>query len=281
MRTVVVVPCYNEARRLDVRRFLDFADADPLTDFVFVNDGSSDCTLEILEGMHHARPQRFSFVHLKNNRGKAEAVRRGMLLALELPADCVGFWDADLATPLEEIGVFRRVLQTRQDIELVVGTRLALLGRRIERHPLRHRLGRLFARAAATVLGLAIYDTQCGAKLFRATPMLASALGDPLVSRWIVDVELLARLKMLRPEGLPPLGQVIYECPLESWREVAGSKLRPADFFRSLEELAQIYWKYLLPGRRQPASIPVSILRADTSLDFQKAYRDREDRKAA
>ena len=281
MRTVIVVPCYNEAQRLDVRRFLEFADADPLTDFVFVNDGSSDCTLEILEGLHHARPRRFSFVHLKNNRGKAEAVRRGMLLALDLPAECVGYWDADLATPLEEISVFRRVLETRLEIELVVGTRLALLGRKIDRHPLRHRLGRLFARAAAAVLGLAIYDTQCGAKLFRATPLLADALGDPLLSRWIVDVELLARLKMMRPAGQLPLAQVIYECPLESWREVAGSKLRPADFFKSLKELAHIYWTYLLPGRRQPASAYDITLGAGVSLDFHQGDRDHEERKAA
>ena len=69
--------------------------------------------------------------------------------------------------PLESICEFRRVLEKRNTIDVVLGSRIPLLGRDIQRRPLRRILGRVFARTASLVLGLSLYDTQCGAKLFR------------------------------------------------------------------------------------------------------------------
>jgi dolichyl-phosphate beta-glucosyltransferase len=258
-RAVIVVPCFNEAQRLDLRRFLDFGGRFESVDFLFVNDGSRDRTLELLEALHASNPARFSFLHLARNSGKAEAVRLGMLLALESRPDYVGFWDADLATPLEDIPAFCRVLDHKAAIELVVGIRLPLLGRSIERQSLRRWLGRLFARAASLVLGIGIYDTQCGAKLFRATAQLREAIEQPFLARWTFDVELLARLRRAKlgsakqddaKPGTPPLPleQVIYEFPLDRWRDVAGSKVKASDFFKSFIELLRIYWAYLEPG---------------------------------
>ena len=105
-RTIIVVPCYNEANRLDAVRFQEFSAANPAVEFLFLNDGSTDGTLGVLERLHAVDPQHFRFVHFSRNSGKAEAVRRGMLTALEDSPDYVGFWDADLATPLCEIPHF-------------------------------------------------------------------------------------------------------------------------------------------------------------------------------
>jgi len=141
------------------------------------------------------------------------------------------------------------VLDHKPAIELVIGVRLPLLGHAIERQPLRRMLGRLFAQAASLVLGIGICDTQCGAKLFRATPALRQAFEQPFLARWTFDVELLARLRNSRP-GQSPAGleQAIYEFPLDRWRDVAGSKVKASDFFKSLFELLHIYWAYLRPG---------------------------------
>lgn len=265
--SVVVVPCYNEAQRLDVRHFEQFAARTHGIDFLFVNDGSRDTTLELLEGLHVRQPRRFSFLHLKQNSGKAEAVRQGCLLALEGRPAYLGYWDADLATPLEDIPRFADVLESRPAIDVVVGCRIPLLGHRIERQPLRRALGRVFANVASQALRLPIYDTQCGAKLFRVTPLLRQSLAEPFCTRWIFDVEILARMTIgRRKSGLAPLGEAIYEQPLDHWRDVAGSKLKRGDFAKAFLEMARIYTRYLRPGAPWtppvPAVVPAETRRA-------------------
>jgi glycosyltransferase involved in cell wall biosynthesis len=234
-------------------------------ELLFVNDGSRDETLELLEHLHAANPRRFSFLHLARNGGKAEAVRQGILLAVRSGADYVGFWDADLATPLADIEPFCRVLDAKPAIDVVVGTRMPLLGHAIERTPARRLLGRVFANAASLALGVRLYDTQCGAKLFRVTPRLVELCSEPFLARWIFDVEILARMKLARrARGLPPLGEAIYEFPLDRWRDVAGSTIKRSDFVKAALQLGRIWWTYLRPGARYA---PPAVLPDSTHLD--------------
>jgi hypothetical protein len=129
---------------------------------------------------------------------------------------------------------------------MVFGARVRLLGRSIERSALRHYLGRMFATAASITLGLGIYDTQCGAKLFRASPAMQALFQEPFLTRWLFDVEILARLiHARRGTRLPQVEDIVYEFPLHEWHDVAGSKVRPGDFVRALFGLAMIYWHYL------------------------------------
>ncbi len=243
MRPVaIVVPCFNEEQRLNpfaFRRFL----ADSLRcRFVFVNDGSRDGTLEVLHRLQSAcEPGLIEVVDLPQNGGKAEAVRQGMQQALRSRAELIGFWDADLATPLEAIDDFVRVFDRNAKIDIVVGTRLPLLGHAVERNAKRGFLGRCFAWAASFALGIRLQDTQCGAKMFRPSPILAAALHRPFLSRWIFDVELLARWRQLRECGASDLRTCLYERPLEVWTEVAGSRLKPSDFLKAPLELWHIY----------------------------------------
>jgi dolichyl-phosphate beta-glucosyltransferase len=259
-RAIVVVPCYNEAKRLNLRAIQDFGRRAENVELLFVNDGSRDETLELLEHLHGNNPRSFSFLHLAKNGGKAEAVRQGFLRALRSDADYIGFWDADLATPLAQIEPFCRVLDTHPAIEAVIGTRLRLMGHKIERHWLRQRLGRLFARTASLALGAPFFDTQCGAKLFRASGRLEYCFARPFLTRWIFDVEVFARMHQLRSgSSLPALAERIYEFPLDSWRDVAGSTLKKGDFVKAVAELAAIYWTYLRPGAHPPAPLPSMV----------------------
>jgi glycosyltransferase involved in cell wall biosynthesis len=256
--TVIVIPCYNEAGRLDVREFTDYPARDQRTYFLFVNDGSTDGTRGVLDGLNRQDPCVFRVLHLRRNAGKAEAVRQGALLALQSAPSYVGYWDADLATPLGVIGEFRALLETRSPLELVLGSRVRLLGREVHRSRRRHYLGRVFATMASTVLGLSVYDTQCGAKLFRATPATHRLFQEPFRSSWIFDVEILAR--MVRDRYLssgPGAERVVCELPLPCWRDVDGSKVKARDFLRAPFELAVIYRHYLAGLRAAgPAPTP-------------------------
>ncbi len=245
-RAVIVSPCYDEERRLRPEGFLAFARAHPEIELTLVNDGSRDGTLALLQSLATESRGRFRVIDQQPNRGKAEAVRRGMRAAFESGAVYAGFWDADLATPLDAIPEFAALLDARADLDIVFGARVKLLGRSVERAAARHYIGRVFATAVSVVLRLGIYDTQCGAKLFRVTPELREVFDEPFASRWIFDVEILARLIALRrARGGPPLEATLYELPLREWRDVAGSKVTPGDFARAAVELAQIYRRYL------------------------------------
>ncbi len=250
----LVVPCFNEAARLDVDAFRTFAlpAGEHALEIVFVDDGSRDATRKVLEELVATMPGRARLVALDRNGGKAEAVRQGVLSALwqrsssassaPRPHDprFVGYWDADLATPLGELTRFLQVMDEQPEVSFVVGSRVKLMGRAIERKPVRHYLGRVFATAASQTLGMPIYDTQCGAKLLRISKDTARLFDEPFTSGWIFDVELLARFR----DALPDAASRIYELPLDSWNDVAGSKVRPRDFVRSAAALGRIWRKY-------------------------------------
>jgi glycosyltransferase involved in cell wall biosynthesis len=239
--TIIVIPCYNEATRLQIAIFKAFACTQPAVRFLFVDDGSTDGTWQVLAGLHQADPARFAIYRLPENCGKAEAVRQGMLRAFEAHPTYAGYWDADLATPLETIPRFIQVLDATPEIELVCGARIPLLGHRITRRAMRQWLGRLFAHAAALMLGVRIHDTQCGAKLFRATPQVHALFEAPFCTRWLLDVELVARMiQGRRGTPLPPVEEAIYEYALDVWRDMPGSKVTAWDVVKDLCGLARI-----------------------------------------
>ena len=243
--TVIVVPCYNEAERLPVEAFKGFVRRTHGIRFLFVDDGSTDATEGVLRGLSASDPESFCVHTLAVNSGKGEAVRHGFLAALESDPDYVGFWDADLATPLEAIREFRGVLDGRPDIEVAFGARVRLLGRAIRRNRLRHLLGRLFAITASLFLRVDIYDTQCGAKLFRVTPDLPVLFREPFASRWIFDVEIIARLMRARTgTERPQVRDIVYEVPLSEWRDAAGSKIKFRDFVIAFFGMIDILRKY-------------------------------------
>jgi hypothetical protein len=185
---------------------------------------------------------------LPRNRGKGEAVRLGLGRALQDGATTVGYLDADLATPPGEV---TRLLEGlgAEGVAAVIGSRIRFLGTHIERSAARHTIGRLFATLASLTLRVSVYDTQCGAKVFRRTPALERALAEPFVSRWCFDVELLGRLLIGEP-GVEPLPlDGIRELPLARWRHRAGSKIGIRHGPGILRELVVVSWD--LSGRRR------------------------------
>ncbi len=218
--------------------FLRFARQHPWVHYYFVDDGSTDETYHTLLQMERTLPHAVTVLRLPSNRGKAEAVRQGLRVAMTDANELVGYWDADLAAPLAELPRLRDVFRRQAHVRIVIGVRRRLLGRRIRRGPLRGFLGSGFAWTASQVLRMPRCDTQCGAKLFRNDELLQAILERPFQSRWIFDVELLARYRAAL--GKRRLLEAIYEQPLDEWADVSGSKLKPSDFVRALFELVRL-----------------------------------------
>jgi dolichyl-phosphate beta-glucosyltransferase len=238
----LVVPCYNEAARLDPEAFLHFLTTHPGVRLVMVDDGSVDGTWEVLERMRAAAPAAVTALRQSPNRGKAEAVRAGILAAFAEQPAVVGFFDADLSTPLRAVDDFLAVLRAHPDVEFILGSRVLLMGRDVKRKASRHYLGRVFATAVSHALDLPVYDTQCGAKMLRVNAATATLFATPFRSRWIFDVELIARyLRLPVGPGDPPRRNRLYELVLPAWHDKPGSKLRWYDFVRAMVDLGYIW----------------------------------------
>jgi dolichyl-phosphate beta-glucosyltransferase len=239
--TVIVVPCYNEAKRLRERSFIDFVKDYQDIQVLFVNDGSIDETQDVLRNICIEDPAGLSVLNLHQNVGKAEAVRQGFIEAFKRSPKFIAMWDADLSSPLKEVIGFQTFLDNNEDFQLVMGTRVKLLGRNIRRSTPRHIIGRIAATLISFALKLDVYDTQCGAKLFRTNEFTRVIFDHPFESSWIFDVELIARLiksfSVIHPGYSDKL---IYEFPLHDWCEMTGSKIRPSHYFKSLIDLIRI-----------------------------------------
>lgn len=245
-KTAIVVPCFNEDRRLAEDPFLSAVAGDEKVDFIFVDDGSTDQTGARLRSLCNRSAGRMQCLALDANRGKAEAVRRGFLEALSAGYGFVGYWDADLSTPLDAIPHFKEHFSDPR-VFMVMGSRVKLLGRMIKRRARRHYPGRVLATLTSIILGLGVYDTQCGAKLFRVTEALGKVFDRPFMTTWVFDVEIIARFIVLERQGILPAGTVssgIIEYPVEEWSDIPGSKIRFADYVLAPVELCRVH-RYL------------------------------------
>ena len=235
-KVLLIIPCFNEAKRLDPQPF-KAASAD--ISFCFANDGSSDQTLSMLQ-QAFSQIGKVSVFSSEKNLGKANIIRAAVLDQLKKGLDpeieWVGFWDADLATPLEEVALFLRFqADFAPEAQAIFGSRVLRLGAEIIRSRKRHYLGRLFATFASVALGVKSYDSQCGAKIFRKD-VLTKVFADEFLSRWIFDLEILLRLDEKN----------VVEVPLRRWHDVPGSKIKIyKEGFRVLKELYLIRKKYL------------------------------------
>ena len=236
-----MIPCFNEELRINERDYLNFAETRPNDLLLFVNDGSTDNTELLVRKIMMQRENVKLFAHKKNS-GKAEAVRNGILHAIEnFDFDYIGFMDADLSTPLSESILLVNELMQNSELEIVMGTRVQMLGKLIKRNLFRHWFSRVIATLICKVLNEAVYDTQCGAKVFvRSSAELL--FREKFISSWVFDVEILARHKKNVGEG--KFKTSVKEVPVSSWTEKENSKLKYHAVFRILADLYKINKHY-------------------------------------
>ncbi|PRX46303.1 glycosyltransferase [Salegentibacter salegens] len=219
---------------MDSKKFLQFLSQNEYH-FCFVNDGSEDRTYDLIVAIQDAFPDKVTIVNLSRNRGKGEAVRQGFLDAEATGKfDYIGYFDADLATPLEEISYLKGYFQ--KDYKIIIGSRVKRLGAEITRNSLRHYLGRVFATVASIHLGIKVYDSQCGAKIF-SCDMAKILFKEEFVTKWLFDLELIYRLKKYSPSDFE---KDILEVPLRIWKEKKNSKMKVIDFILAPFDLYKI-----------------------------------------
>lgn len=102
-KVTILLPAYNEAGSIDIlhNRMIEVATQNPdyQWEFLIVNDGSTDCTLEKIKQLHHA-DCRFSYIDLSRNYGKEIAMMAGFDYAT---GDAVIIMDADMQHPISVI----------------------------------------------------------------------------------------------------------------------------------------------------------------------------------
>ena len=115
------------------------------------------------------------------------------------------------------------------------------LGSSIDRHLWRHITGRVFATFASVISRLPVYDSQCGAKLFRRHAV-AIVFQEPFATQWLFDVEILVRLR--NRLGMRAVLEMVAEVPLKTWVDVSGSKLRVKHMLGVPFDLLRIHGRY-------------------------------------
>lgn len=241
MKTLLIVPCYNEASRWDPSYWANIVRPGDL-DVLFVNDGSRDGTLRLLKGEEASLGA--SLVDLDRNRGKAEALRHGLLSGWNSGHDAIGYLDADGAFPASEVTRMAdeagRLLvsdgRSPAPYDAVWSARVLMAGRDIRRHGRRHYLGRIITTLIAPWHGYEIYDTQAGFKIFRKSDALFSCLQEPFHTKWFPDVEILQRWRLATGASMR-----LWEDPVTGWHDVPGSKMNAGQYQQILKDLLWVY----------------------------------------
>lgn len=237
----VVIPCYNEEERLSSDEFKEFAHKNLGYHLCFVNDGSTDNTLKVLEELKLTNPSHISVFDCEKNGGKAEAVRQGMLhLAKDPQLDYIGFLDADLSTDFLDFNDLVETLEN-SNFKIVSGSRMARMGANITKESARKIISMTINLIIRTILQMPFNDTQCGAKVMRKEiiPLLFT---KPFITKWIFDVEMFIRMR--KHYGKDKVQQFICEQPLKRWIHADGSKLSMKDSVKIVGQLAQIAFTY-------------------------------------
>jgi len=222
----IVLPAYNEAKRLgpaldELFGYLDGPTPEgvhPRIDVLVVDDGSSDCTADlVLARPEAARSVDGDEAHLGllrvKHAGKGSAVRSGMLAAT---GDLVVFADADMATPPSELP---KLVAALGAADVALGSRIQPDGSDMRASQPRYRrlLGAAFhALASLWVVG-DVKDTQCGFKGF-THDAAHDLFSRQKITSIVFDVELihLARRRGYRIAVVPV-----------RWEDVRGSRMRP------------------------------------------------------
>ena len=233
----MVVPCFNEEDRYDENYWSELFKI-PEIDWLFVNDGSTDETKKILDGLQINRNVRS--INLAKNVGKGEAIREGYLNILNITGpkpvllgqiDFDSSYEAEDILRLIEIGKIRIRMNK---FDSIWGARVQLAGRRLQRKKYINYLSKIIILILRGFIRNLPYDPQTSFKLYNINHNQKEIFTDPFKTRWFFDIELYLRLKKMNKE------LKIWEEPIEFVRDVDNSRINSREAYRIFRDLFKI-----------------------------------------
>ena len=229
----MIVPCFNEEKRINLDYWNKLSEI-PNVHWIFVNDGSSDGTQSLLNQISNS-----SVINLDRNSGKAEAIRKGISDIFDknlAEIFQVGYLDADSAFEIQDIkNVVKLSFSKESTFDSYWGSRVALSGRNITRNNLRHILSRILITIFGYRLGNLPYDPQTGFKIFKFNKEQMAIFDRNFETKWFVDIEILLRFKAVNGKDMR-----IWEEPVNSWKDIEGSKIRGLELITVFRDLVKI-----------------------------------------
>ena len=163
MKTVIVIPTYNEATNIQNLVKLIVKATNDQVDLLFVDDNSPDGTAEIIKKMKEENA-RIHILERPMKMGLGTAYVSGFKFAIQQKYDLVFEMDADLSHNPADIP---RILKAMDNFDLVIGSRY-LTGVNVINWPLSRLILSLFANwYTRTITGLPLQDCTAGFKCFR------------------------------------------------------------------------------------------------------------------
>jgi dolichyl-phosphate beta-glucosyltransferase len=241
-KVVMLIPCFNEGARLNLKFWQQIAD-EINCEWMFIDDGSTDDTLKKIESITGIR-----VLSLDKNAGKAEAIRKGIRYVLDHPEFIdynIGYIDSDDAFLIEDIKKVLEKFNSFEDgFDAIWVSRVALAGRKISRNTKRHLISRIIVTLLGFVYKEMPYDPQAGFKIFKARNFSNVIIDKKFKTRWFIDLEILTRMESLKKRKLN-----IWEEPVSSWRDIPGSKINGLETLRVLFELWRVF-RILLENKK-------------------------------
>lgn len=187
------IPCFNEAKRLDVSAFQDFILSQTgFIDFYFVNDGSRDNTSEIISEKLLFPGSSF-LISTKKNLGKGNALVFSFSKVDLEKYDYVAFIDSDGDIPLNQVLKLHEMIK-QENAHFAISNREFIQNFKI--FDLRSYVSLLMVWLANSLIGYKelIKDTQCGCKMFRSE-LVKHCFGEYFISDWLFDIEMFIRFR--------------------------------------------------------------------------------------
>ncbi len=232
MTRTIIIPYFNEERRFPVSDFVENVKRLKNINLILVDDGSTDnLTSKIFNTIKKQKIENVTIIKKECNLGKAAALQTGFLYGISINSKEIGFLDADFSTSLEELINLFEILEST-NAEAVIGSRQLNPQSFIKGRIHRMILGRIFSKIIRHYFQINLFDTQCGAKVFKVNKVLKNSLKQPIINPWLYDLQLL--LPILKFSG------TVKEVALKEWIHKNDSKFNIYEGFLAVIKIKKL-----------------------------------------